>query len=416
MHEIKKDSKIITSLYISYNGITEPITQSQVVPYLAGLSKKGIKFYLLTYEKERLGKTENRKIEDSLKDKFNNELRPEWFCLPYHKRPVVPATFFDVISGFFYALYIILKYKIDIVHARAIVAAMAGWPASKILSKKFIFDTRGIDSEEYVDAGAWRRGGFKHVTVAFFESMITKSSDHVVVLTNRFLRILQDKYHAHNIKFSVIPCAVDTERFKLGQGKDRDLADRLRISGKFVITYIGSLGTWYMFTEMVAFFKVVKNIIENAHFLILTQTDKNYALSLVKDSGISPDFFTIDKASYDSVASYLSLCGAGIFFIKPVFSKLSSSPVKFAEYLACGLPVIMNSGIGDTEEIVRHNRVGVVIEGFDDTAYEKAVLDIMNLAKEPDMRTRCRMVAEKYLSLSNAIHKYHDIYKGLTGR
>ena len=41
-----------TVLYISYDGMTDPLGQSQVLPYLTGLSKKGFNIILISFEKQ----------------------------------------------------------------------------------------------------------------------------------------------------------------------------------------------------------------------------------------------------------------------------------------------------------------------------------------------------------------------------
>jgi len=404
---------MIRSLYISYNAITEPIVQSQVIPYLRGLAKKGVKFYLLTFEKRKMGIDEEKELLGMLKEEFREGPDLEWLRLRYHKKPVVPATVFDIVTGFLYAAYIIVIHKIDVIHARAIVGALVGFPAAKILSRKIIFDTRGIDSEEYVDAGLWKKGGFRHRLVGFFEGILTRYSDRVIVLTNAFSDILRKKYPGSEKKFTVIPCAVDTERFKSSGKKNSRISGRLGVADKFVVTYAGSLGTWYMLSEMIEFFKVMLKIVGNAHFLLLTQTDRNYAARVMKDHGLNMDMVTIDTISHYSMADYLSFSDAGLFFIKPVFSKISSSPVKFAEYLACGLPVIINSGIGDTEEIVRSNRVGLVVDDFSETSYERAAEGLQALKADTALASRCRSLAEKDLSLESAVNKYNALYEEL---
>ena len=408
---------MIKALYISYNAITEPIVQSQVIPYLRELSKKDIKFYLLTFEKKRMKKEEKNKIQNMLRKEFHGGPDLEWFSLNYHKRPTVPATLFDIIVGCIYSIFIIIKNKIDVIHARAIVAALAGYPAAKMLSKKFIFDTRGIDSEEYVDGDLWKRGGFKHKMVALSENGLIKSADHVIVLTERFLKILSQKYRDRKIEFSVIPCAVDTDRFKPKKAKNSNaaLAEKLGIRNKFVIVYTGSLGTWYMFSEMIDFFKIAVRLIKNAHFLILTQSDKTYAANLIKKKGLDMRHVTVTEAPSTAVPDYLAVCDIGIFFIKPVFSKLSSSPVKFAEYLSSGLPVVINACIGDTERMVKRYNLGTIVDEFNDEGYTKALKALMKMIEgERDaLKSRCRIVAERELSLKMATEKYYKVYASL---
>lgn len=404
------------SLYISYNAITEPIVQSQVIPYLKGLSRKGIRFCLLTFEKKKLEKKARLKIKETLKKEFGNDSAFVWYSLRYHKWPSAPATLFDAVAGWLLCVYIILRHRIDIIHARAIVPALMGFAAAKMLSKKFIFDTRGIDSEEYVDAGQWKRGGLKHSLTAFLEGVIIRFSDHVVVLTEKFRDILKSNKRYKNVNFSVIPCAVDTDRFRPGKDRNAFLTKTPRARDGLVIAYVGSLGTWYMLEEMLDFFKAALESNQNAHFMILTQTDRSYALGSIRNKGLEAGHFTLDTVAHDSVPDYLSGCDAGIFFIKPVFSKLSSSPVKFGEYLSCGLPVIINHGIGDTEELVRANRIGVSLDNFDKASYHKALDEINQLLKDKDLAARCRLTAERHLSLKSAVETYGEIYEKAVGR
>ena len=400
---------MVKSLYISYNAITEPIVQSQVIPYLKELAKGGIEFYLLTFEKTRMKKEDKCRIREDLKKKMNLN----WFSLNYHKTPTAPATVFDVAAGFVYASYITLRRRIDVIHARATVAGLMAYPVVKLFAKKFIFDMRGIDSEEYVDAGSWKRGGLKYKVVSFLETVLIKSADHVVVLTERFLKVLKDKYENNEIEFSVIPCAVDMARFDNMQNKKSDLAKKMKLQDKFVVVYIGSLGTWYMLEAMLDFFRTVIARTNNAHFLILTQTDKAYARDKVKRSGIDAGRITIDSVAHDSVPGYLSMCDTGIFFIRPLFSKLSSSPVKFGEYLASGLPVVINRGVGDTERIVEEEKVGVVLKNFDKTGYHTAFNKLKELFNDKNLRGRCRDAANEFLSLENAVGSYRTIYTSL---
>jgi len=111
---------------------------------------------------------------------------------------------------------------------------------------------------------------------------------------------------------------------------------------------------------------------------------------------------------------YIKLADVGIFFIKPCFSKRFSSPTKLAEYLACGLPLVINSGIGDTGEMVSDNRIGVVIKDFSEKQYLDKTRELLDLMKEGKVLSkRCRLTSEKYLSLDMGVERYHNVYKEL---
>jgi glycosyltransferase involved in cell wall biosynthesis len=115
----------------------------------------------------------------------------------------------------------------------------------------------------------------------------------------------------------------------------------------------------------------------------------------------------------EEVPAFLAEATAGIFFITP-YKRYNSSPIKFGEYLGCGLPVVINAGIGDTEFITREEKVGVVVNDFSKPCYESAIKELMVLLKENDnLKSRCRAAAEKYLSLDIGVEKYLQIYQRL---
>src|SRR3989338_11459019 len=103
---------------------------------------------------------------------------------------------------------------------------------------------------------------------------------------------------------------------------------------------------------MIDFFMTAKKAIHNAHFLILTAMRKKSLQNALALKKITCQEITILNTEFENIQNYIRLADVGVFFIKPAFSKKSSCPIKFAEYLASGLPVIINKGVGDTDKIV----------------------------------------------------------------
>ena len=133
------------------------------------------------------------------------------------------------------------------------------------------------------------------------------------------------------------------------------------------------------------------------------------------DRAIEDKDYIILNVAFDDMPKYLSLADAGLFFYKPTFSRLANSPTKLGEYLASGLPVILNKNIGDTENLVKTNRVGVVIEEFGPGDYSRAVDDLLLMLQDkPNLRRRCRQTAERFLSLDYGVEKYWKTYSNLT--
>lgn len=135
----------MNSLYITNLGILEPLGQTQIIPYLKGLSKNGIKIFLLSFEKQRNLLDQKKVIQQ------NNELRKyhiHWIRLKYHHRW---SNLVDLFLGFFTVSYFILKKKINVIHARASIPAIIGYISSKLFPVKFIYDRRGTMVDDFID-------------------------------------------------------------------------------------------------------------------------------------------------------------------------------------------------------------------------------------------------------------------------
>jgi glycosyltransferase involved in cell wall biosynthesis len=116
--------------------------------------------------------------------------------------------------------------------------------------------------------------------------------------------------------------------------------------------------------------------------------------------------------SADEVPSYLSAADVGLSFIKPCFSKLASSPTKNGEYLACGLPLILNAGIGDSDSLVSDWKAGALLEEFSDEAYDDVSREVEAILSDSEIRTKMRNVARAVFDLETvAGERYAALYE-----
>ncbi|MDO8603579.1 MAG: glycosyltransferase family 4 protein [Candidatus Omnitrophota bacterium] len=399
------------TLFISYNGAAEPLMQSQGIPYLRVLSAEGVGVTLLSFEKAR---KKNTSVNIDILKRDLADRGIEWYRLRYHKRPTFPATLFDILQGIFFGIFIILKEDINIIHARSTVPAAIGYALSKILRKKFIFDERGLMAEEYVDGGMWNKNSVVYKLTLYFEKKFLKNADGVVVLSDNIRVFLKDSFYIKNWnvhkkdRMTVIPSCVDMNRFR--PIYNLDLRQRCGLQDKFVFLYSGSLGTWYLVEEMLEFFTCAKEAIPNAHFYFLVHEGRHIVEAACIRKRLSLSDVTITSVTPMDMPAYISMADAGIFFIKPCFSKRSSCPTKFAEYLSCGLPVLINKGIGDTAEVVERNKIGFVVGNFTKEEYAEGASLILKYSNDGDVKKRCVETAERLFSLERGAHLYLGLY------
>jgi glycosyltransferase involved in cell wall biosynthesis len=104
---------------------------------------------------------------------------------------------------------------------------------------------------------------------------------------------------------------------------------------------------------------------------------------------------------------------AGIFFIKPVFSKQASAPTKLGEFLGCGIPCLGNSGVGDMAAVLEGDRVGVALKAFDPASLTQGLNQLLKMAADPSTAARCVAAAQKHFSLDEGVRRYAAVYQQL---
>jgi glycosyltransferase involved in cell wall biosynthesis len=410
------------TLYICYFGLREPLVQTQVLPYLRELRDGGIKVFLLTFEPNAAKNWSNEDVAKQKKDLAAEGI--EWAHLAYHKNPSVAATFFDIICGAWFARKLVRREKIDVIHGRSHVATLMGALVKKVSSRplKLIFDIRGLLAEEYTDAGNWKEGGLLYRTVKKVERRLFKTSDAFVVLTERVRDILfpgsrETGFDAGGRPVEVIPCCVDIERFEAAGNISRDEVLReLGLENRLVIAYVGSFGGWYMARETADFFKAARDHNDAAFALILTQSSPETIRPLLLERGYTESDFLIKKVSPAKIPRLLRASDLALSFIKPCYSKLSSSPTKIAEYLASGVPLVSNKNIGDVDALIAEDKVGVLIEDFSQESYLETIKELEDLYGNGKLAENCRQSAKNRFDLKNIGGvRYRRLYEKTLG-
>ena len=133
--------------------MTDPLGQSQVLPYLSGLSSRGYSITLLSCEKPDRFAT-NKKIIQEICDASGINWQP----IPYTASPPILSTVKDIMALHKKAYALHANINFDIVHCRSYISAMVGQNMKKKFGTKFLFDMRGFWADERVDGGLWNRG------------------------------------------------------------------------------------------------------------------------------------------------------------------------------------------------------------------------------------------------------------------
>jgi glycosyltransferase involved in cell wall biosynthesis len=397
------------ALYLSHTGMSEPLGRSQVLPYVRGLAEAGHEMELVSFEPAGSSDEDIARVRDELAAlgvRYTWTRRSSSHSLPV-KLAEAGRAFLSLVAR-------ALERRPRILHARSYLpGAVAQLAAAMVPGARFLFDCRGLLPDEYADSGHWPRDGFKHRLGKLWERALFRAHA-VVTLTERLRRWLEnERLVGARTLVEVIPCCVDVARFHPDENAREKWRRRLGIADdRLVCAYSGSLGTWYCEKELAELFAAVRRR-RPAHLAVFTRSPTDELRRELSSRGVAEGEITISAVAPDDMPAALTAADVGLSLIRPVFSKIASSPVKLAEYLAVGLPVVVNRGIGDEDQMVRDS---VVIDAgaMSRTDLEAAAARIVALPPPAESRSRARRLAEDHFDLEAVgIARYRRLYERL---
>jgi glycosyltransferase involved in cell wall biosynthesis len=231
-------------------------------------------------------------------------------------------------------------------------------------------------------------------------------------LTYKGKDVIEKEFGISESKINVIPCCADLNLFDRNKIVESELTDLRRKHGidenTKILGYVGSIGTWYMLSEMLDFFKVLRSKDASWKFLIVSGETPQAIYSKASKKEIEQESLIITSCLHKEVPNYISLFDLSVFFIRPSFSKQASSPTKQGELMAMGIPIVCNAGVGDTDLVIEKYEAGAVFKETNPSAYEAFSFPISNFNKEQTV-----VGAQEFYGLENGVNTYFSIYTAL---
>ena len=395
-------------LYVSYDGMLEPLGQSQVLSYMERLAGD-YAIHIISFEKASDWNQQEKRqaIEERIASSGLN-----WHPLRYHKSPSVPATLYDVACGFRMAVKLIRKHGIRLIHARSLVPALIALMARRVTGRPFLFDMRGLWADERVDAGIWPAGGIVYRNVKSLEKTLLLSARQIVTLTRASQVEIQgfDFMKAGSAPITVIPTCADLDRFSPRPDGGAEPSRH-----PLTIGFVGAASTWSLFDQVLVFAKLIQEQVPEARLLVVNRSEHDFIRTRVAAAGFDSEKLELVAAEHRDVPNLIRRMSIGTAVRMASYSQIACAPTKLAEYLGCGVPALVNRGVGDVEQIVEENQVGVVLRGFSPAEMRAAVRSLLELCRDPGLAQRCRAVAEQQFALSSGVEQYRKIYRHLLG-
>ena len=256
-------------------------------------------------------------------------------------------------------------YHADILHSQSIYSTLHTLHANKQIKAKLVFDVHGIAPEEAEMSGE-HPNRINALTEG--EKEILQSSDLIVFVSDRMKDFYMEKQNLPFDNSIIIPTCVQSNNFKMEFALRSKKRKELCIDERFVFLYLGTLSPWQWPEGMFLLFAQMYQLrTDSLFFLVLPQADHLKALQLLEKQNLPKESYMIREAPHSEVGSLIGIADAGLLLRKDHPVNLVSSPTKFGEYMAAGIPIITTENIGDISGIVLHENLGLVLSLTDDT-------------------------------------------------
>lgn len=389
------------TLYLTRNGLLEPLGQSQVFAYLCGLSRD-YAITLITYEKPE-DWADSSRMALAHEDCTKHGIR--WLPQKFRQRPRFIAAALSMLRMTWLVLREVRGGRADLIHARSYIPAAVALVVHRLTDVPFIFDMRALWPEELITAGRLIRGSLLHRGIVAVERTCLHNAAAVVSLTHAAVDHLKHEYATEldGQRIAIIPTCADLDRFT--PAPDRPC-------GPTVHGCIGTiLSGWFRTAWLAAWLSAVAKDDANAKFDIVTRDDVDRVRAALDPKNALIDRLSIGPRPTEDMPDAVRGHDLSVmFYAGGELSELGRSPTRMAEVLGCGLPVVANEGVGDVADIIRDNRVGVIVKDASATALTAALNELEALRSDPNLPLRCRKAAEKVFSLDAGTDEYRKLY------
>ncbi|MES9906406.1 MAG: glycosyltransferase [Sedimenticola sp.] len=299
----------------------------------------------------------------------------------------------------------ITDFSPDIIYTRSLFASFFIRGFSNKHNFKTWLDVRAVLSAEIELKHGRRTLGYW--VIRYLEWLEFSRAERLSCVSNKLASYIKSKLTA-NKEIEVIPSCFHGRDFYF----DKESRDRIRSmlglkNDEKLVCYSGGISAWQKAGTIAEVFRDIKYYTDNVKLLFLTK-DVEAFKRLLEDKGIPPNLALTKSCSQKEVKDYLSASDAGIILRDDIIVNNVASPLKVAEYLICGLPVIMSPNIGDLSDLVEENAVGLLVDLEENIA--RKIIDYVESNLDVSTRERCIKLANEYFDRANYLESYNKLF------
>jgi hypothetical protein len=397
-------------LYLTQDGLLEPLVHSQVVRVVERLAALGWRYRIVSLEKPRDLANEER--VRSLRARLDRA-GIRWDFAPFDASQSSRAAANNL--GFLtrQAVSLARSGRIRGIHARAYVpavAALAAWLATKL---PWIFDARGYWIDERLEEGRWFTTPLRLAVARGLERQLFSAAAGVVTLTELQAQDVERRFQPLGPRpVRCITTLADYDDFVRRPTGALPLIPGqyvTQLRGKRVVAVIGSINRSYLVDETLELARRILEAGPHHHLLVLSGQRDEYARRLAA-LGVPEARVTIVRAEHEAMPQWLSLVEWCLLLLDAgSFAKRGSMPTKLGELFASGVRPVQYGCNEEVSAWVRRAGSGLVLEGVSPSLLDHAARFVCSSVADQDMLAAARERTAPHFSLGAGATKYAQL-------
>ena len=349
---------------------------------------------------------DTQSVEDALNLADVQALSRSCVLPVYPRNPNFLRLRFTVHKATCLAKEAILQWKPDIIYIYGIYSFRSALYLAKQVGARVVYDALGFHLDEsLMEKGRWNLIAYYH---HFKQLEVCRKADLLSTVSDRFRIYLEHKTKRQDI--FVVPCCVNETHYGYRPEARLRIRQLLNWSPEIpVVVYCGGMSVWQRIKDILQLMVEMKSLEPSLKFLLLTPNADNMK-ELASNSGLATSDYYCGSVSRADIPDWLSVADAGIILRHDVPTNNYASPVKIAEYLACGVPVICSRGIGDYSDMVQEEHVGIVVSDGQPDIANRAVELVTQAHRDERIRQQAQALVHKALTWSAYIDCYRANY------
>lgn len=345
---------------------------------------------------------------------------------------LITGTFNTLPTGFILTLWLLLRFTFPAcftrrltIHPRALdggfMAACFKWLCLGF--PRIVFDERDDALSEFsyearVSGGTRKKVWFRahYLRHFFMEWFAARSATRVVYVSRPLRGVMEDRFPFLKKKFGgIFPSLGDGRAFFFQKELRRKKREELGlIPDQQTLIYVGGIQAYQHFEETIDLFEACHKERGSLFFMFITRK-KNHETVLENLRRFLPEgAYMVAELPHEEVCGALNGADMGVLLREPSEASTGASPVKCAEYLLCGLPVVLPKGIGEYSDFIKDENMGVVAEDLKDiTGLARQCLQYLDGHGDEKNRERIASLARQRLTRQSRIPDYLSFYHSM---